>query len=640
MFKILFHSILSLFVLSFPIYWSFQGWNSLFDMGQPTIEITETKKQPIVLEPKLAQQDIIEEKDMKQDERQQTERLLTQLKQLLDDDIAAQEDYQEKMFIKDSTAMTPQDTAVANIQKIIDDANQDIDENNRQQPIMVALDKPIKTMIKQEKPQPSTLLTHQKTQKTNNIADQQKESIEISKKQVIPAPKKPTQTKDNTPKTTEYEFPIIEDNRIKPVDIVKIHHRPLLAEDNHEQQQTHHEHSITNKNNIHLASYRQYDWLPESIDSTQANHNKSAKIAIIIDDLGIDYARSKKMIELDPRLTLSFLPYGRHTKSLAKEAQMFGNDILLHLPMEPEALDKNPGLNALNTRMDSKSLKSAIDWNLQQFDGFIGVNNHMGSKFTSWQSGMEFLFDSLKHRDLFFIDSFTTANSRAIDAARAKNIDMMRRDVFLDHDKSREQIIKQFRYLEKLAKKQGYAIAIAHPYDNSFSVLQQWVQALSQRNDIELVNLKTLWRHVITQPVLQQHQQEQVANAVLQPTQKATANSAQTQELTTNQQIQQLQQQFAFQSALALAQTSNSNNDNSNSDDFFSAFTLDGYRALSNLNNNNNQDISAVSHATHVPKIKKLTSADMPALQSEINQQFLINYQKQPDISINNIVNW
>ena len=639
MFKVLFHSILSLFVLSFPIYWGYQGWHSLFDVNESAVTQHETNHKPIILEPKIAQEDIIAQTDIKQQEKQQTERLLTQLKQLLDQDIAAQQSYQQKMFIKDN-ATKNDNNSLAEVKDITDDTNIDMEEQTN----IVQSDETSLQIVKQEKPQPPIEISKKTTAIKNQSNKQQSESTQIATTQTIIKPTKTVQKANlqkanNDVKMVTYDIPIIEDNSMKPVDIIKAHHRPLLAEDNHDHQQSHHHYNI-NKDNVHLASYRQYKWLPKTIDSHEPSQHKKAKIAIIIDDLGIDYARSKKMVALDPRLTLSFLPYGRHSKSLVKEAQMFGNDILLHLPMEPEALDKNPGLNALNTRMDSKGLQAAIDWNLQQFDGFIGVNNHMGSKFTAWQSGMEFLFDTLKNRDLFFIDSYTTANSRAIDAAREKNIDMIRRDVFLDHDKSRDAIIKQFNQLEKLAKKQGYAVAIAHPYDSSFGVLQQWLQALAQRQDIELVNLKTLWRYMITQPILKQHQQEQVANAVMQaqPSQQIVANAPK--ERTTTQRISQLQQQFAFQSTLALAQTGNDNDNANNTDDFFSAFTLDGYRALSNLVDNKNQNISAVSHAAHVPKIKKLTSADMPALQSELNQTFLNNYQKQPDISINNIVNW
>ena len=457
-------------------------------------------------------------------------------------------------------------------------------------------------------------------------------SIQPSPKQTIQAAKiKVIDTKaitDNTVQQLDLKLPhipIIAQDHIQPIDIIS-------------QQQIRHTHNhvpIENyEKQYHLATYREYPWLVAQQDVKDNNDNEQAKIVIIIDDLGINYDLTKKAIALDPRITLSFLPYGRHSRSLAREASMFGHDILLHLPMEPESIDINPGINALHTNMDSQNLQAAITWNLEQFKGFIGVNNHMGSKFTQWQSGMEFLFNELKHRDLFFVDSVTTVNSQAFNAAKNKNLDIIRRDIFLDHHQDRDSIIKQFKKLENIAIKQGYAVAIAHPYDTTLTLLQQWLQSLSTRNDITLVNMKVLWQSLIQKPLPKLHQNAKNTASL----QKISATPAATQnDKDIKQLASQIQRDFKLQTTLALTKASDDESNISN------ALTLDGYQSFASTLakqyqhfNINNERTSAL-----IPRIKKLTGADLPARQSQLNTNFLNNYDnKKSNISINNIVNW
>ena len=80
--------------------------------------------------------------------------------------------------------------------------------------------------------------------------------------------------------------------------------------------------------------------------------NYNAIISIVIDDLGMNTALTTQAIQLDPSVTLSFLPYAPNIESALELAFGAAHEILLHMPMEPENSDKNPGPNALLVDLD------------------------------------------------------------------------------------------------------------------------------------------------------------------------------------------------------------------------------------------------------------------------------------------------
>ena len=56
---------------------------------------------------------------------------------------------------------------------------------------------------------------------------------------------------------------------------------------------------------------------------------------------------------------------------------------MLHLPMEPkEFAASEHGPMALLTRMPNEEIQSILEKDLEAFQQVVGVNNHMGSRFT------------------------------------------------------------------------------------------------------------------------------------------------------------------------------------------------------------------------------------------------------------------
>ncbi len=205
------------------------------------------------------------------------------------------------------------------------------------------------------------------------------------------------------------------------------------------------------------------------------------KIVIIIDDLGLHAGRLRRVLALPRPMTLSFLPYGEQALRLARLARQAGHELLLHLPMEPHGRNENPGPNALLVDLAPKEVARRIEWNLDRLEGYVGVNNHMGSRYTERSDKLAPLMRRLKTRGLLFVDSVTSHRSVAGDVARRHGVPTTRRDVFIDHVIERRSIEAQLRRVERLARRNGLAIALGHPHKETLRALEAWLPTLRRK---------------------------------------------------------------------------------------------------------------------------------------------------------------
>jgi len=73
--------------------------------------------------------------------------------------------------------------------------------------------------------------------------------------------------------------------------------------------------------------------------------------------------------------------------------------------------------------------------------------------------------------------------------AKASGLKALRRDIFLDDTDNLNEISHQWERLVAIAKKEGYAIAIAHPRKNTFHFLQG---VLKNNDEVSVVPLSEL----------------------------------------------------------------------------------------------------------------------------------------------------
>jgi hypothetical protein len=218
------------------------------------------------------------------------------------------------------------------------------------------------------------------------------------------------------------------------------------------------------------------------------------KVAIVIDDMGRDIAKLRRLQEVESEINIAILPYLKDSKAVAQESYERGWNVILHLPMEPQnGAVHNPGQGALWTTMTKEEVRSTIIEGLENVPYAIGFNNHMGSKFTEDEALMKVVIDTARERGVFFLDSRTTSRSVGAKLARKMGVKTASRSVFLDNKQDKDYIRGQIEELIRIAKLNGSAIGIGHPYSETISVIIE-KEADFERAGVKLVRLDELVR--------------------------------------------------------------------------------------------------------------------------------------------------
>lgn len=206
-----------------------------------------------------------------------------------------------------------------------------------------------------------------------------------------------------------------------------------------------------------------------------------ALVAIIIDDMGLDRRAAQAMAALRGPLTLSYLPYAADLPAQTRTARAAGHELMVHVPMEPDHPEASVPASVLSVDLSPAEAMRRLDWALGRFDGFVGVNNHMGSRFTADAGHMRPVLAELKRRGLLFVDSRTSSRTVAPAIARGLGLPFASRDVFLDHDDDTAAIRARLRELEEVAQRNGHAVAIAHPRERTLAALREWLPTMESR---------------------------------------------------------------------------------------------------------------------------------------------------------------
>jgi polysaccharide deacetylase 2 family uncharacterized protein YibQ len=188
-------------------------------------------------------------------------------------------------------------------------------------------------------------------------------------------------------------------------------------------------------------------------------------IALEFDDLG--YTTSglvAEMLELPPEVTLAVLPGLPASAEFARAAAARGHEILLHLPMEPvDIRHHDTGHDALFAELDPEENLRRLRRQLDGLAGYVGVSNHMGSRFTSRSDLMTPVLREIRRRGdgLFFLDSSTTPASMVGTAARTTGLPYVENNLFLDGgDESSGPPAVRTERVAALALRSGHAVAI------------------------------------------------------------------------------------------------------------------------------------------------------------------------------------
>ncbi len=215
-------------------------------------------------------------------------------------------------------------------------------------------------------------------------------------------------------------------------------------------------------------------------------------VAIDIDDMGVDlHETAIAMKLLPPAVTFAFLPYGPDIRTQVDEARRLGHEILVHVPMQPDDPRIDPGPMALKVDQTPAQILHRLGWDLDRFSGYVGINNHMGSRFTSDAAAMRVVMREVKARRLMYMDSETIASSVGYRMAKAFHVPALRRDMFLDDVPTKEKVLAQLAKTVRYAHLHGSVIAIGHPRPGTLAALKAWLPTVAKAG-VVLVPLTAL----------------------------------------------------------------------------------------------------------------------------------------------------
>ena len=233
--------------------------------------------------------------------------------------------------------------------------------------------------------------------------------------------------------------------------------------------------------------------LPAAKETGEARKEKEevavprARLALIMDDGGYSIDRIKGMVGIGRPMTFAILPNTPHARKVALMAHESGEQVMLHLPMEPRDSDRySLEKDTVLAGMDKKEVQTILQRDLAQIPYVRGVNNHMGSKATEDAGVMQALMEVLKKEGLFYIDSHTSSHTLGPQMARQAGVAFGSNDRFIDQEKDSLKIKKAIRQSMEKAKKEGKAIAIGHPHPLTVQTIREMIPEI-EKAGIKLV---------------------------------------------------------------------------------------------------------------------------------------------------------
>ncbi len=212
------------------------------------------------------------------------------------------------------------------------------------------------------------------------------------------------------------------------------------------------------------------------------------RVAIVVGGLGIGAnSTADALRKLPGAITLAFAPYGSDLERQVAHARETGHEVMLQIPMEPfDYPDNDPGPHTLLTSIDAGQNLDRLHWLMSRFQGYVGVVNYMGGRFTASEQGMGPLLREAALRGLIYLDDGSSARSLASQIAGANNLAFAKADLVIDQVPTPADVDKALGRLETLARARGTAVGFAGALPVSIDRIARWVKAAESRG-IQLV---------------------------------------------------------------------------------------------------------------------------------------------------------
>jgi polysaccharide deacetylase 2 family uncharacterized protein YibQ len=219
-----------------------------------------------------------------------------------------------------------------------------------------------------------------------------------------------------------------------------------------------------------------------SRDGAEVSHN-GPRIAIVVGRLGVSASGTgEALARLPAKVSLGFVPYGTDLERWVTRARSEGREILLQVPMEPfEFPDNDAGPQTLMTSLTPAQNIERLHWAMSRFQGYVGIANYMGARFSSNDPGMRTVLDEAGKRGLIYFDDGTAARSLAAQIAAGGGVPLVRTDIVIDAAPTANEIDAALARLEGVARERGIAVGSASALPVSIDRILRWAKAAEAR---------------------------------------------------------------------------------------------------------------------------------------------------------------
>lgn len=231
---------------------------------------------------------------------------------------------------------------------------------------------------------------------------------------------------------------------------------------------------------------------PFAAPGVKAHPTRTPRLAIIIDDIGYADLVADQLRDLGVPLTGAVIPDAPYARKEAQRLHDYGLEEIIHLPMQPkDPANHHPRDQFILLDSSADEIRALLRNAVDKVPFARGVNNHMGSLLTSDPQAMRRVLELIRAQGLFFVDSKTAPSTVAHSLARQMKIKTAMRDVFLDDVQTYAYTSAQVRRLAELARQNGRALAIGHPFPSTLTALRDSLPWLKQQK-VEIVFVSQL----------------------------------------------------------------------------------------------------------------------------------------------------
>lgn len=207
------------------------------------------------------------------------------------------------------------------------------------------------------------------------------------------------------------------------------------------------------------------------------------RIAVVMTGLGIGTtATADAITQLPGEISLAFAPYGAELEKQVNAARANGHEILLQAPMEPYGYPGNDtGPHTLLASASEAQNLDRLHWLMSRFQGYVGVTNFMGAKFTETRPALKPVMDDMARRGLLFVEDGASDRSIALEVAGTSRLPMARGDVVLDGLDRPLDFDKALARAEAQARGNGQAIVFAPALPATIARVNGWARGLEAK---------------------------------------------------------------------------------------------------------------------------------------------------------------